>query len=91
MKATTLKAPTSYVFVLSHLAYPIEEQNVFSFKEAIGKLADYSGEYTELFQRCLNGFDDDDVDGLISLYEHFVSNHIVKIYAAHKFFFWSED
>ena len=51
-----------------------------SFKKAVLNLAHYHGDASELFRKCLSGFGDDDIDGIVELYNHFVYTPIEKIY-----------
>lgn len=51
-----------------------------SFKEAILELAEYTDTDTELFRKCLMGFDECDFAGMVDLYDHFAYEVIEKVY-----------
>lgn len=55
-----------------------------SFKEAVLNLAQYNGKDSELFRKCLNGFEDNDVAGIVELYNHFAYTSIGEIYVVEK-------
>lgn len=51
-----------------------------SFKDALWEMTKYTGDGSSLFCKALKGFDSNDVEGIIGLYEQFSSNRIEKVY-----------
>lgn len=51
-----------------------------SFKDAVWEMAKYTGEATEMLQKCLKGYDNTDIAGIVSLFNHFAYQTIEKIY-----------
>lgn len=54
-----------------------------TFKKAIFEIAVYVGicrENNDIFKKSLNGFDDEDISGMIELFNHFCSTWDDKIY-----------
>ena len=79
----------SYVVILADAENPIEMKNVSNFKEVIEYLVNnYSNRGSDLFYKCLNGFEENDIDGLVSLCEFFSKERIEKIYSSQNFFFY---
>ena len=54
------------------------------FKTAIIELSDYTGLKSQLFNKCINGFINDDIDGLIQLFNQFSYYNIKYIYDVKK-------
>lgn len=54
------------------------------FKAAIVKLADYTGLNSPLFNKCINGFLNDDIEGLIQLFNQFSYYNIEQVYDVKK-------
>lgn len=55
-----------------------------NFKNALIKAANYLGCDTDLFLKSLNGFEDDDIDGMIKLFNFHSNNIIADIYIIDK-------
>lgn len=51
-----------------------------NFKKAVQEAATYYGEATEMFLKCINGYNEDDIKGIVELYNHFAYTPIVKVY-----------
>lgn len=82
------KQTTSYLFLFNDYDFPVERINFSSFKVAIISLYDYFCGGSDLFLKCLKGFDENDVDGLISIFEYFSHYEVSKIYSSDEFYFW---
>ena len=54
------------------------------FKAAIVELADYTGLNSPLFNKCINGFLNDDIEGLIQLFNQFSYYNIEQVYDVKK-------
>lgn len=80
----------SYLFVIYDRACPIEILNAESFKSAIEELSKHDDLVCslDLFRKCLKGFDENDVDGVISLFEYFSDCKITSVYSSNEFCFW---
>lgn len=55
-----------------------------SFKDAIWEIAKYHGEASDMLRKCLNGYDEEDIDGIVELYNHFAYMSIGEIYVIEK-------
>ena len=55
-----------------------------SFKDAIWEMAKYHNNATELFRKCLNGYDEEDIAGIVEMYNHFAYTDIGEIYVIEK-------
>ena len=44
------------------------------------ELAEYTGSDTDLFRKSLKGFDEDDIAGMVDLYNHFAYESITEVY-----------
>lgn len=55
-----------------------------SFKDAILEMSKYTGSGSELFSKCLKGFQGDDIQGMIDIFNHFSTYTIQKIYVVEK-------
>ena len=74
---------TWYHFIFSNDAsYDI--RSAISLKDAVWEMAKYHGDASEMFRKCLNGYDEDDVDGIVELYNHFSYTDIGEIYVIEK-------
>ena len=51
-----------------------------SLKDAVWEMAKDTGEATEMLQKCLRGYDNDDIAGIVGLFNHFAYTTIEKIY-----------
>lgn len=58
-----------------------------SFKTAIKELATVAEYNMDLFNKCLVGFDDEDVDGIIELFDTFCDWHIINVYEIKSFLY----
>lgn len=73
---------TNWLFMFNNSGY---EQEVYettknTFKEAILDVANYFNDDSPLFEKCLQGFSDNDIMGLIELLNHFAYNTIRQVY-----------
>ena len=68
-----------YLFIFDDRC-PYEVACVVSFKDAVWKMAKYTGCGSDLFLKSLKGFDDEDVEGMIALYNHFSCETIEDVY-----------
>lgn len=73
-------AETYYLFAF--LDETIYEMNcAVSFKDAIWEMAKYTGNSSEMFHKCLNGYESNDINGLVDLFNHFcVYSTIEKVF-----------
>ena len=55
-----------------------------TFKDIIYDLAVYHGDASEMFRKCLNGYDEEDIAGIVELYNHFAYTDIGEIYVIEK-------
>lgn len=65
-----------------------------SFKDAILEMAKNTGNSGDMFCKCLNAYKDDEIEGIIELFNHFCSydyDRISKIYIVDKKIFDSEE
>ncbi len=87
MNNTTNNESRNYIFIYAYDDKISIIENASSFKDAIYKqskdegLACLSG---NLFEKALKGFDDDDIDGIISLYNHFSDYSIDSVFLIDK-------
>ena len=51
-----------------------------SFKDALWEMAKYTNQSDDLLRKCLKGFDENDVEGIISIFHHFAYKNIVRAY-----------
>ena len=63
---------TFYLFIFNDGGI-YEVNNAVSFKYAILKMAEYTGNSSDMFCKCLNAYKDDEIDGIIELFNHFCS------------------
>lgn len=64
----------------------IYEMNcAISFKDAVWEMAKYTGNSTDMFRKCLNGYEDEDINGIIDLFNHFcVYDAINKVFVVER-------
>ena len=65
-----------------------------SFKDAVLEMAKNTGNSSDMFCKCLTAYKDDEIDGIIELFNHFCSydyDRISKIYIVDKKIFDSEE
>ena len=55
-----------------------------SFKDAIWEISKYTGSGSELLLKCLKGFQEQDIQGMIDIFNHFSAYTIQKIYVIEK-------
>ena len=72
-----------YLFLLDDNC-SVEAKDCKTFKDAIKHLAKYYGEDSELFNKAIKGFEDDDIQGLIKLFNHFAYRSICSTYIVEK-------
>ena len=73
---------TNWLFIFNNSSYEPEiyETTTNTFKEAILDVANYFNDDSDLFKKCLQGFSDNDIMGLIELLNHFAYEHIIQVY-----------
>ena len=70
----------SYLFIFNDNGI-YEVNNAVSFKYAMLKMAEYTGNSSDMFCKCLNAYKDDEIDGIIELFNHFCYyDKISKVY-----------
>ena len=70
----------SYLFIFNDNGI-YEVNNAVSFKDAVLKMAEYTGNSSDMFCKCLNAYKDDEIDGIIELFNHFCYyDKISKVY-----------
>lgn len=97
MENTTDNKPRDYVFLYNFGEGAVVINNADSFKDAVYKLCEYEGRASTsggLFATSLKGFDNNDIDGIISLYNRY-SRHttygIDKVYLIDRKIYDSEE
>lgn len=67
-----------YLFIFQdNIYYDVCATNI---KNAVKEVALYYGEASKIFLKCISGYNDDDIEGLIELYNHFAYTSISKVY-----------
>ena len=87
MENTTNIEPKNYMFVYEFDRPVRIIYNADSFKDAIYKRYEEEGLASlsnNLFGKALKGFDDDDIDGIVSLYNLFTDYPIYSIFLIEK-------
>ena len=83
MKNTTGNEPRSYTFIHAFDEYESIINDVNSFKDAIYKLYELEGtcslKMVDKFRKALEGFSDNDVEGIISLFYRYTRCRISAI------------
>ena len=51
-----------------------------SFKDALWEMSKYTDQSSTILQKCLVGFDRNDIDGIITIFHHFSYKTISKVY-----------
>ena len=70
----------SYLFIFADNSI-YEVNNAVSFKDAVLKTGEYTGNSSDMFCKCLNAYKDDEIDGIIELFNHFCYyDKISKVY-----------
>ena len=70
----------SYLFIFNDGGI-YEVNNAVSFKDAVLKTGEYTGNSSDMFCKCLNAYKDDEIDGIIELFNHFCYyDKISKVY-----------
>lgn len=65
-----------------------------SFKDAVLEMAKNTGNSSDMFCKCLNAYKDDEIDGIIELFNHFCSydyDEITKVYVIDRKIFDSNE
>ena len=70
---------TFYLFVFADESI-YEMTCAVSFKDAVWEMAKYTGCGSELLLKCLKGFAFDDIEGMLSIFNHFSSGMVTKVY-----------
>lgn len=55
-----------------------------SFKDAVWEMAKYTGADNVLLRKCLKGFEGDDINGIVEIFNTFSIPQIVKVYQIEK-------
>ncbi len=75
---------TFYLFVFDD-GSTYEMNCAISFKDAVWEMAKYTGNSSDMFNKCLNGYESDDINGIIDLFNHFcVYDSIHKVFVVEK-------
>ena len=82
----------SYLFIFNDNS-TYETDCAVSFKDAILEMAKNTGNSSDMFCKCLTAYKDDEIDGIIELFNHFCYDYdrISKIYIVDKKIFDSEE
>ena len=81
----------SYLFIFNDNGI-YEVNNAVSFKDAVLKTGEYTGNSSDMFCKCLNAYKDDEIDGIIELFNHFCYyDKISKVYIVDKKIFDSDE
>lgn len=70
---------TWYHFIFSNGALK-DVKHATSFKDAIWEIAKHLGDASEMFRKCLKGYDESDITGIVKLFNHFAYPPIDKVY-----------
>ena len=81
----------SYLFIFNDNG--IYEVNcAVSFKDAVLEMAKNTGNSSDMFCRCLTAYKDDEIDGIIELFNHFCYyDKISKVYVIDRKIFDSDE
>ena len=81
----------SYLFIFNDNS-TYEMNCVVSFKYAVLKMSEYTGNSSDMFCKCLNAYKDDEIDGIIELFNHFCYyDKISKVYVIDRKIFDDEE
>lgn len=81
----------SYLFIFNDGGI-YEVNNAVSFKYAMLKTGEYTGNSSDMFCKCLNAYKDDEIDGIIELFNHFCYyDKISKVYVIDRKIFDDEE
>ena len=81
----------SYLFIFNDNS-TYETDCAVSFKYAVLKMAEYTGNSSDMFCKCLNAYKDDEIDGIIELFNHFCYyDKISKVYVIDRKIFDDEE
>lgn len=72
-----------YLFVFDDNTY-YEIERAVSFKEAVWEMAEYTGSECDLLMKSLKGFEESDINGIISLFNMFATCEVSKVYEISK-------
>ena len=69
-----------------------EVNNAVSFKDAVWEMAKNTGNSSDMFCKCLNAYKDDEIEGIIELFNHFCYyDKISKVYVIDRKIFDDEE
>ena len=75
---------TFYLFIFDD-GSTYEMNCAISFKDAVREMAKYTGNSTDMFFKCLNGYESDDINGIIDLFNHFCYYYLIsKVYVVER-------
>ena len=81
----------SYLFIFNDGGI-YEVNNAVSFKYAVWEMVKNTGNSSDMFCKCLNAYKDDEIDGIIELFNHFCYyDRISQIYIVDKKIFDSDE
>ena len=81
----------SYLFIFNDNGI-YEVNNAVSFKDAVLKTGEYTGNSSDMFCKCLNAYKDDEIDGIIELFNHFCYyDKISKVYVIDRKIFGDKE
>ena len=79
-----------YLFIFADNS-TYEMNRAVSFKDAVWEMAKNTGNSSDIFCKCLNAYKDDEIDGIIELFNHFCYyDRISQIYIVDKKIFDSD-
>lgn len=82
---------TFYLFIFNDGGI-YEVNNAVSFKYAMLEMAKNTGNSSDMFCKCLNAYKDDEIDGIIELFNHFCYyDKISKVYVIDRKIFDDEE
>ena len=81
----------SYLFIFNDNS-TYEMNCVVSFKDAVWEMAKNTGNSSDMFCKCLNAYKDDEIEGIIELFNHFCYyDKISKVYVIDRKIFDDEE
>ena len=78
-----------YLFLFADDSY-YEMTCGISFKDAVQEMSKYTNTSSELFFKALKGFEENDIDDIVQLYNHFSWKTIEKVYTIDKLLYNEE-
>ena len=94
MNDTNNEPKQNYIFIYEYDDKISIIENASSFKDAIYKQCEEEGLTSlsgNLFGKALKGFDNDDIDGIVSLYNHFSDYTLYSVFLIDKQIYCKEN